>query len=404
MKYKTLEDIYDYQRTWADRLKKKYDNKTDVVDDLQENLFVKRLSDLSRHEFEAGLGNELGSEEKPGHMYSLHSSSALVVNIFEWWRQNNRVNEIAKACNASYEMNQMKYEKTFPTPISGKHPPHLDVEFRDSDSNILVIESKFTEIYSERSDKKHSPRYLKTDGLWDKIPKCGVLFNQIYEEGTQKSGFVYLDVMQLLKHLLGLTYAKVNAKVNTFELLYLWYDFQSSESKKHRDEVKDFEARIDGDIRFRAMTHDELFAEIRKISGIDKGYEYYLFGRYFSNEWLLARENESWKPVNPESSGVLAYKPLMDRLEKINSPEGRRQKASESLPMALLCAIQDSKCLNDIRNVANQYPHLIPEIVIADHDLRLNSKYHEWMDYETKDYKSFITQMQSRFLENITIQ
>ncbi len=397
MKYKTLDDIYDYQRTWANRLKKDYDNK-DRIKVLKENLLT--LSEPSLLEFKAALGYEIGSVEKPGHMYSLRSSSALVVNIFEWWRQNNRVNEIAKACNASYEMNQMKYEKTFPTPISGKHPPHLDVEFNDSDSNILVIESKFTEIYSERSDKKHSPRYLKTDGLWDKIPKCGALFKQVYEEGTQKAGFVYLDVMQLLKHLLGLTYAKVN----TFELLYLWYDFQSSESKKHRDEVKDFKARIDGGIQFRAMTHDELFTEIRKIPVMDKSYEYYLFGRYFSNEWLFKRNNESWRPINSDSSGGLTYKPLIGKLEGINSPEGRRQTASKSLPMALLCAIQDNQCLSDIRNVANQYPHLIPEIVIADHDLRLNSKYHEWMDYETKDYKSFIMQMYSRFLENITLQ
>jgi hypothetical protein len=129
-------------------------------------------------------------------MYSLHSSSALVVNVVEYWRQSGNIQQIAKACGARYEMNHLRFEKTHPTPLRGT-PPHLDVEFSNGPDEILAVECKFTEIYQRDS----SLSYLTKEGLWSKIPKCGALFADIYKRKAAATDFLCMDAIQLLKDL-----------------------------------------------------------------------------------------------------------------------------------------------------------------------------------------------------------
>ena len=52
---------------------------------LNENLFQPLLKEVYQC-FEAGDGSELGSSDFPGKMQAVHSSSALVINVFQYWK------------------------------------------------------------------------------------------------------------------------------------------------------------------------------------------------------------------------------------------------------------------------------------------------------------------------------
>jgi hypothetical protein len=81
--YITGPTILHQQRKWAAaRGIKPIGNHTQT---LEENLF-QPLNAETKAEYKAGSGNELGSVDKPGDMYSLRSSSALVCNVFDYWR------------------------------------------------------------------------------------------------------------------------------------------------------------------------------------------------------------------------------------------------------------------------------------------------------------------------------
>jgi len=64
---------------------------------LDQNLFQTLLPDV-RKSFAAGDGGKLGSTEFPGKMQAVHSSSALGVNIFQYWKSINAVPTIAAKC------------------------------------------------------------------------------------------------------------------------------------------------------------------------------------------------------------------------------------------------------------------------------------------------------------------
>lgn len=64
---------------------------------LDYNLFQPLLPNF-RTSFAAGDGNELGSSGLPGKMQAIHSSSALGVNVFQYWKSIPAVPMIAAAC------------------------------------------------------------------------------------------------------------------------------------------------------------------------------------------------------------------------------------------------------------------------------------------------------------------
>ncbi len=207
-----------------------------------------------------------------------HSSSALVVNFFEYWRCHN-VNTIARACGAPSGMTEIRFEQTHPTPLGGI-PPHLDVEFRGTGGiKPVAIESKFTELYHRKTKRTIRDRYLSHKGLWTQLPRCERLIKRIKEEEEGETSFTYLDAPQLLKHILGLA---TKSGAMGFELVYLWYDLPSLEAERHREEIKEFKNQVGDEVYFRDMTYQELFKVIRKSLDADKNYISYLGERYFS--------------------------------------------------------------------------------------------------------------------------
>jgi len=187
------------------------------------------------------------------------------------------VDFIAQACGASKGATSLHYERTYKTDLGGI-PPHLDVEFSNILAITLVIEAKFTEPYHRKTKRHVKDKYLDS-GLWKGLPCCESLIRLIRQEEKTKTSFSFLDVPQLLKHILGLT--KKFGK-RGFELLYLWYDYHPSlEAEKHRQEIRDFEKSISSEVLFRQMTYQELFVKIRNSNRASADYVNYLADRYF---------------------------------------------------------------------------------------------------------------------------
>jgi len=258
------------QQAWARQRGVEFDRRGYTFN-LVDNLFIP-LSASTEKEFHSGRGDELST----GKMLALHSSSALVVNVFEYWRNRN-VDFIAQACGASKGATSMHYERTYKTDLGGI-PPHLDMEFSNTLVIPLVIEAKFTEHYHRKTKRHIKDKYLES-ALWKGLPRCESLIRFIRKEEKAKTSFSFLDVPQLLKHILGLT--KKFGK-RGFELLYLWYDYHPSlEAEKHRQEIRDFEKSISSEVLFREMTYQQLFVKIRDSNKASLDYINYLADRYF---------------------------------------------------------------------------------------------------------------------------
>jgi len=234
---------------------------------LNANLFQELFAE-SRAEFEAGAGKELDK-----HMLVLWSSSALVVNIFDYWRRHNRIAEIATACGAPSSMNDMAYEKRYKI---GRHGiAHLDIEFTGGNSRF-AIEAKFTEPYRYEFNMN---KYLAVDDYWQNLPRCKKLAEEIVQREQCQPGYKHLNATQLVKHILGLSYRQNEDR--NFALLYLWYDANCLEADEHREEIRYFTDMVKGDIDFKSMTYQQLFANIQNIPNVSPEYLDYLKGRYF---------------------------------------------------------------------------------------------------------------------------
>jgi len=272
--FMTYKIIRDQQQAWAYQRGIKFD-KDGYTFSLDDNLFLPLLPEV-KNEFQSGKGDELGSGEKRGKMQALHSSAALVVNIFQYWVDRN-VSYIASACGAPQGMTELHFEITHPTPLGGV-PPHLDVEFWGNKLEPLAVESKFTELYYRHTKRTIKAKYLSIPGLWAQLPRCEKLVRHIREEERGKTSFVYLDAPQLLKHILGLA-TKFGSK--GFQILYLWYEVPSIEVEKHRSEIAVFKEYVGDEVSFRDMTSQELFKAINKLPSKDRDYISYLRERYF---------------------------------------------------------------------------------------------------------------------------
>ncbi len=233
--------------------------------ELNQNLF-KPLSLDTRKSFEQGDGGEISGN--PAKMQAVHSSSALGVNVFQYWQNIQQVSVIASACGFCRKGNAVSekivFEDKYPAddnrdifPIA----PNIDVVLHNADSaqfKRFAIECKFSEAYSSQKHSGLKPAYLKLNQLWSDIPGLYDFAKSICPD----ENFIYLHSAQLIKHILGL---KRKFRKNGFRILYLWYDVLGKEGAIHRDEINKFYeiAKVDG-IYFNAMSYQELILVLSK--------------------------------------------------------------------------------------------------------------------------------------------
>ncbi|HEX6070099.1 MAG TPA: hypothetical protein VFZ18_09745, partial [Longimicrobiaceae bacterium] len=129
---------------------------------LEDNL-LQPLNDRTRAELVAGAGSELGIDGGRGKMQALHSSSALAVNVFDYWRDRPR-EPLERALGLESGIADIQFERTFPTGMLGT-PPHLDVTLRTEDGGVIAIESKFLEVYPAKTQPRaFRESYFPADG------------------------------------------------------------------------------------------------------------------------------------------------------------------------------------------------------------------------------------------------
>ena len=141
----TCDAIYMQQRDWASCHNIIFDLKG-YVTTLNDNLFLE-LSKETEREFIEGAGGELKSShgQRP-YMWALHSSSALICNVFEYWR-SRPLAPLASACGSASDVKALKFEQVYGTSIS---KPHLDVTLTGDYAKTFAIEAKFVEPYRSK--------------------------------------------------------------------------------------------------------------------------------------------------------------------------------------------------------------------------------------------------------------
>lgn len=242
------------------------------------------LSDAARGELDDGRGQELGTPDRPGKIAAPWSSTALVVNVFDFWRGRD-LQPLAAALDAPRPFAGLRQEATFSTGF-GKTPAHLDVVLEGAP--LLAIESKFLEPYQSgdhgKSYKAFSPVYLddRTRARWLGMDNLRALALAIVDGRRQ---FRWLDAPQLMKHALGL-----RREERPFELLLLWYsprEVTDQAAVKERELAVLREAMVADGVAFRSLTYQELYARLRLHAGpLPHAADYlaYLGGRYFRGD------------------------------------------------------------------------------------------------------------------------
>lgn len=201
------------------------------TDELVKNLFQPLLPDV-KNSFKNADGNELERIGTPGKIQAVHSSSALGVNVFQYWKSISAVPIIAAACGFCRQDSQVSreilFEKKCPINDSFGYHPNIDVVINNDPAakvKVFAIECKFSEAYGSHKHDGLKVKYLNCSDLWKDIPDLRGLAESI---SPNDKTFLYLHPAQLVKHILGL---KREFGLNGFRLLYLWYDVLGEQGK-----------------------------------------------------------------------------------------------------------------------------------------------------------------------------
>lgn len=252
-------------------------------DDYNKNLYAK-LSEDNKNDYNKGSGGEIrDTTTRRAPMKATFSSSAIVVNLFQYWQEKKDITPLLKAlmgnkCPKILKNIKIKFEsKIFPIKINNKTiaTPNIDITITYEDENenkyVIAIESKFTEPYKSKTYQGLGSKQYNDDSLWNDLPNIKEKRNI-----TTK----HLDYPQLIKHILGLKNSKYK---ENFTLLYLWYDVPGTEeAKKHEEEIDKF-AKIVGEdnINFCHITYQKVISYLEEnYKNEHEDYIKYLVERY----------------------------------------------------------------------------------------------------------------------------
>lgn len=245
--------------------------------ELEDNLF-QPLVPVVKMSFQKGDGGELKSKMK-----AVHSSSALGVNIFQYWLTAQQIPAIAQACRLSVKESKtaadIEFEFKAKINSSFSRSPNIDVVIKlapESAVTHFAIECKFSEAYASQGHGGIKQKYLEHAEIWSDLPNLYKFAQTISPDDTK---FHHLHPAQLVKHILGLNQKPGAGK---FKLLYLWYDVPGSEGARHAQEIETFKAvtKKDG-IFFDALSYQELIVRLCSTCGDEhKKYVRYISSRY----------------------------------------------------------------------------------------------------------------------------
>ena len=254
----------------------KHDKYAIYFKDIDDNIYKKLKADNKRI-YQNAKGHELLSEAKEketnslSKMKSIISSSALVVNLFQYWQDNKKdILSLLKALLPNYNYDTpssttITFEKELQIEGINGGTPNLDVII-ELGNEIIAIESKFAEPYRSKTYQGLGSKQYNDDSLWNDLPNIKEKRNITTE---------HLDYPQLIKHILGLKNSKYK---ENFTLLYLWYDVPGTEeAKEHQEEIEAFAsiAKADG-INFRHITYQKVIEYLNNYKNEHKDYIDYI--------------------------------------------------------------------------------------------------------------------------------
>jgi hypothetical protein len=263
------------QRRWADAHGVHYDAHgcvRDLVDNLRVPLDDATLAELTR-------GSELEpGPSRPARLYSLCSSAALVLNAFGWWRGRDHTALLRALGVDGPGGTRLELEAPLPTGLPGD-PPTVDVALFRPDGRRVVVESKLAEwlVPIPRGKRVFKDKYFAQGRpVW---AAAGLPLAQALAEDLQdgRERLKYLNAAQLLKHALGLA----NNGLATSALVYLYFDRPGKEAATHRAELARVSERLAPELELRVSTYQSLFAALRDVPDLERGYIDYLARRYF---------------------------------------------------------------------------------------------------------------------------
>ena len=269
----TLEEILQRQDRWA-RGRGLSPNEQGLLPTVSENLFIS-LSAATIAELERGADCELHDRcGEPAKMRAIHSSAALVCNVFEYWRQTDLA-VIGQVLGIPDPLVSVHVEKPVHTGLPGT-APILDLLLVGKEGFAWGVDSLFTEPY-----KSPAPMYTLTASyflpkrkLWADLglPCCQRLAEQIRD---RHAAFKRVDACQLLKHSLGL-----RRQYRHGQLLMLWYGLPTAEGDEIATEIAAFAEAVDPSLGFRAIEYNCLFTRLTEEPSASPAYLAYLLSRY----------------------------------------------------------------------------------------------------------------------------
>ncbi len=223
------------------------------ADNLLDGIFLAQFEEDHR----SGDGRELD-----GKFCAVHSSSALAVNTFAWFKTADRQPLLA-LCGIK-GANTLSFERRFPI-FRGGRAPNLDV-WIETDKVDLAIESKLTEyfvakrpVFSLAYDRLAPPALAET--CWW----------QVYEKAkTAAPG--YLDIAQLVKHYFGLRkHQQTAGQTKPILFLYLYWEPLNAQTipacQQHQQELTQLTTAVhESAITFRTLPYSQLWSSWSRIS------------------------------------------------------------------------------------------------------------------------------------------
>lgn len=265
------------QRAWAETRRLPVDDRG-YLETINANLRTP-LSHAARAAFEDGGGSELrGRGTGPAKMRALHSSAALVVNVFDHWSPESAAPLLRALSIDDALASPPRFEAQFATGLPGT-PPNLDLALMLASGRVIGMESKFTEWMTPKRASRPAFKQKYFDGGIERWTQSGLPRCQALAWDLMKGALSYrhLDAAQLLKHALGLA----TQQRNRFALYYLYYDVPSSAGAAHAEEVARFGARVGDELAFKAVTYQDLYQRLAAAPLVDADYLDYLGSRYF---------------------------------------------------------------------------------------------------------------------------
>ena len=214
------------------------------VDTWQTNLLPELDPTLFERDFRSGKGSELDRK-----FCAAHSSAALITNVFGPFR-DGATSFLIPGIGETY---LEQFERTYPTGVVGRTPPHLDASARGP-QGVVAIESKCVEYFTSKV-AEFAPAYQSLEHL-----RANPWYMEMERLRDLPRDYRCLDAAQLVKHAFGL----LNSAGQGATLLYLFWEPDDAERHalftEHRSEIASLEARIrDGGLSLIALSYPELW-------------------------------------------------------------------------------------------------------------------------------------------------